>query len=102
VHPENAGHAIVAWKSPIEGTVRIAGSLRDADTTCGNGIAWSVEVGDTLLTSGTLANSEIELDAASLDVVSVEEGDMLYLVVTANGDHSCDTTSVDFKVIEQL
>jgi hypothetical protein len=81
---------------------RVTGAVTDADTTCGNGVAWSVEHGDTLLAGGNLIDDEVELDDPNLDGIAVEEDDMLYLVITAAGEHSCDSTTVDFKVIEQL
>lgn len=40
MHPGIDMLAIVAWKSPVNGKVRIAGSFSDIDAVCGDGILW--------------------------------------------------------------
>jgi hypothetical protein len=102
-HPQNAAHAVIGWESPFDGTVRVAGSIRDGDTTCGNGVAWNIELGGTTVADGTASGSDdVPLDDPRLAAIAVETNDQLYLVISAAGEHSCDTTVVDFKVIEQL
>lgn len=67
------------------------------------GIAWHIELGGTTLANGTANGStEVPLDDPRLDSIPVETPDKLFLVISAAGEHSCDTTMVDFKVIEQL
>ena len=42
VHPDVQNGAGVAWRSPLDGRVRIEGDVRDAHA-CGNGIAWHLD-----------------------------------------------------------
>jgi hypothetical protein len=98
-HPENAGDVIIAWESPIAGSVSIVGSLTDVDTSCGNGVAFHLDFGETPLASGSVLNDTVPLDTDRLTAIDVEPGDRLSLVISAAGEHSCDTTSVDLRII---
>ncbi len=99
VHPANAGHVVLAWQSPMTGTVSISGELRDGDGSCGNGIDWYIDRGTTPLAEGSLVNGGTRaLDDPDLTSVPVIQGDFVYLIVTAAGDHSCDTTMVDLTI----
>lgn len=101
--PHNVANAVVAWESPIDGTVRVAGTLGDGDTSCGNGVTWSIQRGDTVLASGGInGNLEVPLSDPDLDAVAVTPGTRLHVVIGADSEHSCDTTVVDLQVIEQL
>jgi hypothetical protein len=56
VHPGVSGLGIIGWKSPITGSVNVAGFFSDLDPNCGNGIIWSVDKGNSTLTRGTIPN----------------------------------------------
>src|SRR5205814_10160361 len=56
IHPSSKALGIVGWKSPISGTVNIAGFFSDIDPNCDNGVIWSVDKENHTLTSGTIPN----------------------------------------------
>ena len=45
LHPGPRGAAVLAWESPIEGAVTVAGRVEDIDTSSGDGIAWTLDLG---------------------------------------------------------
>ncbi len=104
IHPSPTQEAFVAWKSPIEGRVKVSGLVADADDKCGNGAVWRVEhrslAGTTTLALGTFDNGknapfqpEQPLLVAAGDVVSIAVG-------PRDGNHACDTTHVALKLVE--
>lgn len=98
MHPGEVGLGIIAWKSPITGSVNVAGFFSDLDPNCGNGIIWSVDRGGQKLATGTIANGG-PLQTFSLTGVSVFAGQVLYFVVDPNsGDYFCDSTGVDVTI----
>lgn len=99
MHPFIEAHAVVGWRSPATTTVSVTGAFRDADATCGNGIAWFVDLESETLAQGSFANGgEATLDAEELTGIEVTEGDMLYFIVSAEGEHSCDSTTADIII----
>jgi hypothetical protein len=104
VHPSPTLESIVAWKSPIDGQIRITGLAADADNKCGNGIAWRVErlsaSGLVVLEKGTIDNGN-EQRFAPKDAIDVRQGDVVSLIVNPrDANHSCDTTHVEFQLSE--
>jgi hypothetical protein len=107
VNPGVEGGA-VGWKSPIAGTVRIAGRLTDADPHDGAGVAWSIDhltrQGRCELSSGVLPNGGSKrLDqgrfGGRLDSVRVEPGDVIQLeIALASGDAHYDITNVELSI----
>jgi hypothetical protein len=98
MHPGEVGLGIIAWKSPLNGSVNVAGFFSDLDPNCGNGIIWSVDRGGQKLATGTIANGG-PLETFSLTGVSVFAGQVLYFVVDPNsGDYFCDSTGVDVTI----
>ncbi len=61
VHPSPTLAAVVGWRSPISGPVKIEGKVTHAHPECGNGVTWSLELrrGNTrqVLASGTAAGN---------------------------------------------
>ncbi|MCA9079691.1 MAG: DUF1592 domain-containing protein [Planctomycetaceae bacterium] len=104
MHPSPSQESIVAWRSPLSGSVQISGLVADADDKCGNGTSWRLErlteSGATLLASGTFDNggrSTIHVDAA----VNVSTGDIVSLIINArDNSHVCDTTHVSLTLTE--
>jgi hypothetical protein len=98
----------VGWKSPIAGTVRIAGRLTDADPHDGAGVAWAIDHvtrrGRCELSSGRVPNGGAKrLDqgrfASRLESVRVERGDIIQLqVALAKGDAHYDITNVELTI----
>jgi len=98
MHPGEVGLGIIAWKSPLTGSVNVAGFFSDLDPNCGNGIIWSVDKGGQKLATGTIGNGG-PLQTFSLAGVSVFAGQVLYFVVDPNsGDYFCDSTGVDVTI----
>jgi hypothetical protein len=98
MHPDADGFAIVAWKSPLNGTVAVRGAVGDLHDACGNGVLWSIDRGGETLQSGDLPNGEAQ--TFDLARVGVRRGDVLYFVVDPkDGDHVCDSTSLDLTIM---
>ena len=102
MHPGYFGElAIVAWKSPITGTVTISGFFSDIDPNCGDGIIWSVDKStlqaNQTLTTGTIANGGSP-QSYSLSGISISTGQLLYFIVDRNQEYSCDSTGVDVTI----
>jgi hypothetical protein len=102
VHPSPTLRAAVGWRSPITGTVHIAGSVTPAHPECGNGVTWSLNVrrGTTRqqLTSGE-AHGPAEVKVGPFDGIAVHTGEVISLSIGPfNGDHSCDLTSIDLAI----
>src|SRR5262249_54620016 len=95
-----------AWKSPINGTMRITGTLSDCDPHDGTGVAWIIDHwSDTdrrELSSGEMPNGgTMQLDqgrtADRLTAIPVKAGDTIYLHIwLRQGDAHYDVTHVDF------
>lgn len=95
-HPGADQLAIVGWQSPVNGRVRVRGSVaHDGSQTCGEGIAWSIDAGTTPLAGGTLSTGA----AVSFDVsAQVVVGDFLYVALDPNGTLDCDSTFLDLTI----
>jgi hypothetical protein len=104
VHPSPKLRAIVGWKSPIAGHVRLSGKVQRAHIGCGNGVTWLVELrrGNTRqrLAAGTAGGAE-EHVFGPFENVAVQAGDLLSLIVgPRDGEHTCDTTSIAMNLTE--
>jgi hypothetical protein len=98
IHPSPTGFAIVAWKSPIHGKVKVSGSFTDLNP-CGNGVLWTIDQGKTRLASGQVNASS---QGFNLSQVRVAPGQVLYFVVDpGNGDFACDTTQLKLTITAQ-
>jgi hypothetical protein len=103
INPGLEGGA-VGWKSPIAGTVRIAGKLNDADPLDGVGVVWAIDHvrGGVRreLSSGTCLNRSVKLEEGRtpdrLAAVEVEPGDEIFLQIRLRqGDAHYDITTVE-------
>ena len=104
VHPSPKLRAIVGWKSPIAGHVRLSGKVQRAHIGCGNGVTWLVELrrGNTRqrLAAGTAGGAE-EHKFGPFENVAVQAGDLVSLIVgPRDGEHSCDMTSIAMNLTE--
>jgi hypothetical protein len=107
VHPGPASHALVSWRSPIAGKVRVSGRVADGDPQCGNGIAWAIDHVSLSVARG-LATGEVANGAAmslgqgkgadKLASLDVRPGDRVDFIVMRNGEYSCDTTTVELVI----
>ena len=97
VHPTPTEFVAVVWKSPLDGTVRVAAKVAHAHPACGNGVAWWLEhrrggAGRRPRRGRARLGGEAQLPARSLKVA---KGRLLVLAVDArDGDHSCDLTEI--------
>lgn len=98
VHPGPNRQAIVAWRSPVHGFVRVTGRVSDLDPSCDNGVIWSVDRGATTVAWGVIQNGG-KPQSFQLRRVFVDEGDVLYFIVDAGmEDYACDTTGLDIRI----
>jgi hypothetical protein len=107
VNPGTEGGA-VGWRSPIDGTVRIAGRLTDGDPFDGAGVAWAIDLVSNgsrrELSSGVVPNGgsrrlDQGRDADRLVSVRVRDGDRIELAVALKeGDAHYDITNVDLTI----
>lgn len=103
VHPTPKEFVAVVWKSPVEGTVRIAARVAHAHPACGNGVAWWIEH-RRAERAMVLAEGAINLGGTSeppAKTQKVAKGDLLILAVDArDANHVCDLTEIGFIVSE--
>jgi len=103
VHPTPQEFVAIAWKSPIEGRVRVTARVAHAHPACGNGVAWWLEhrQGDrvTLLGDGVLdLGQEVKPPTNSINVA---KGDVVILAVDPrDNEHACDMTEVWLTIAE--
>ncbi|AUY33541.1 hypothetical protein EON09_07340 [Pseudomonas soli] len=95
-HPGAESQSIVRWASPIAGKINVLGRVNDLHNACGDGITWSLNLGDSVLQSGNLANGGSAVIKAS--DVEVSTTSMLYLVIDRKVSNACDATSLDLLV----
>ena len=109
IHPSPKAGVAIGWKSPITGTVQIKGKVADADPSCGDGIEWTLNLnsgsGTQSLASGAIPNGGAQLfaegkGADKLASVSVKAGEMIQLAVLPKAEYSCDTTLIEFEILE--
>ena len=98
-HPSPKLASVIAWRSPVSGTLRISGSVQDAHTECGNGVTWSVELrhGKTrdVLASGVSTGTAV-IDMGHHENIRVLPGDAIAVVIgPRDGEHTCDLTAID-------
>jgi hypothetical protein len=104
VHPSPTLAAVICWRSPLAGKIRLAGEVADADATCGNGVVWQIEVirreGATAVAAGAMENGGSNPWAVA-DEQSVAPGDLVKLTINPrDGQHVCDTTRVALTITE--
>ncbi len=104
VHPSPKLAAVVGWRSPMAGQVRVITAIQHAHPECGNGVTWSLERrrGATRqrLAAG-IAQGAKEVRSPLLDNLAVQPGDLISLLIgPRDGNHSCDLTAVDLSLTE--
>lgn len=103
VHPSNTEAAIMRFRVPVSGKIAITGGLTDTDSGGGDGIAWSIDKGDTLIASGGFNNGGSQLFSAgtggtSLASITVAAGDLINLAVAPKNGFDYDSTLVDYTL----
>lgn len=105
IHPSPTLRAAVGWQSPIAGKVKVQGMVTHAHPECGNGVAWTVDLrrGSTrrLIAQGVSAGPT-GVKFGPVENVGVQPGDAIVVSVgPRDGNHSCDTTAVDFEIVAE-
>ena len=103
IHPGPQQLAVVGWRSPIEGSVAVAGYVRDIDTRWGNGIDWYIDKNATNLAYGSLPQGGAQnfgdgIGGSGLTSISVSPGDFLYFVIDPTTNYDSDSTEVDISI----
>jgi hypothetical protein len=107
VHPGPNNGVAVAWQSPMTGKVHVTGKLTDIDPTCGDGVAWIIDLRRSgsrqELASGDLANGAAQelakgKNGDKLAEIEVKAGDRIELLVLPKENYFCDTTAVDLII----
>jgi len=101
-HPSPKLASVIAWRSPVGGTLRISGSVQDGDTACGNGITYALELrrGQTreVLAAGESKGSAV-IPMGPFENVRVMPGDVIALVIDPrDSNHTCDHTPVNLTL----
>ena len=79
--------------------MKISGAFTDLDSSCGNGVLWTIDKGSQRVTAGNLPNGGAE--NFEVPALSVSRGQVLYFVVDPqSGDYTCDTTMLDLTISE--
>jgi len=95
--PAPAQLAIVAWKSPMRGSIRVTGSFTQFNGTCGNGIAWSIDKGGNTLATGQIASGG-GTQTFDLTNIQVTEDETLYFTSDSLGDYLCDEAPLNVTI----
>ncbi|ADB18152.1 Protein of unknown function DUF1592 [Pirellula staleyi DSM 6068] len=101
-HPSPTLASVIAWKSPVEGTLSIRAEVQDAHLACGNGVSWSLEVRrgasrESLSVGNTEAGKLYPL--GPFENVKVGKGDVVALVIgPRDNEHTCDLTAVNLSI----
>ena len=93
-HPGNYNDAIRQWRAPANGSVRITGTVFDANVNCGSGVLVSIRNGNQVLWQQTIENGDTVGFTYDL-MISVTSGDQLNFVINNRGDWNCDSTNFD-------
>ena len=104
VHPTPTQGVAVAWRSPMEGPVRVRGQIRDVHDG-GNGVEWSLELSRgidvTTLQSGAIARGGMAVVDNGSAPIAMHVGDRLRLIISAKAnDHVCDLTRLELGIEE--
>ncbi|MEE3373144.1 MAG: PSD1 and planctomycete cytochrome C domain-containing protein [Planctomycetota bacterium] len=104
VHPTPNQGVAVAWRSPIQGKIRLRTQIQDVHDG-GNGVEWTLEksrgIDVTTLQSGSIARGGKAIWGDGAPPIDVQVGDRLRVIVSAKGnDHICDLTRINWEIEE--
>jgi len=102
VHPSPKLQAVVGWLSPVQGVMRINGTVQHAHPECGNGVTWTLELrrgsSRQRLASG-VAHGGKPVELEPVENLSIRPGDLISMLIGArDSNHSCDLTAVDLMI----
>ena len=101
-HPSPTRASVIAWRCEKAGTLRVHGDVSDADTECGNGVTWALEVRrgpiSEVLAKGETKGKEV-FKLGPFENVRVDAGQVVALVIgPKDGSHICDLTAVNLTL----
>ncbi len=104
VHPRPKRWIATGWKSPFQGNVDIKIQIKDAHSQCGNGVSWSLELrrgySNQVLKSGVIKRGG-QISEISVKALNIKKNELISLVIgPKDGNHGCDTTSIDLLITE--
>lgn len=97
-HPGNSNGAMLEWQSPSTGTITITGSATDYDSSCGDGVVFSVLHNNVSIHSATINNGIINGGSYNL-TRTVLSGDKIDFIVTKRSTNNCDSTSLNPVIV---
>jgi len=104
VHPSPKLAAVVAWRSPVAGALRISGSVQHAHPECGNGVTWALELrrGRTReVLAGGASKGATPVDMGRFENIRVLPGDVIAVAIgPRDGNHVCDLTAVELVLAD--
>jgi hypothetical protein len=96
MHPSDSDYSIVAWTSPVSGTISVAGSFVSMDANGGDGTTWDVDNGATTLASGSNdVGGSGNFDPPSFAVTS---GENLYFILGPTDGATYETTELNLTI----
>lgn len=102
VHPSPKLAAVVGWRSPVTGRVRVTAAIQHAHPECGNGVTWSLELrrgSKRQRLANGIAHGAKGVKPAPIESLPVQPGDVVSLLVgPRDANHSCDLTAVDLTL----
>lgn len=107
VHPSMYHDAVIGWRSPIQGNIKIIGSVGDLNNICTgsqiDGISWFIDAYAINLSNGVLPSGQRELfsngnNSENLKEVQVTPGEWIYFIINMSNNEDCDSTSVDISI----
>jgi hypothetical protein len=101
MHPGADRDVGVGWRSPIDGRVRVEGSVADAQPG-GDGVGWSIvkqgSPGRDMIAQGVIDDRGAQ--SVPRADITVRKGDTLSLVVGRRGYHAADSTAINLVIAE--
>lgn len=99
LHPSPKQASVIAWKSPVDGTFQITGSIQHVHAACGNGVTWMLQLRHgnirETLASG-VSDGEKLVETGKQTDIRIHKGDAIVIAIgPKNGNHACDLTAVN-------
>ncbi len=101
-HPAPDRESVIAWMSPVSGSLKIQGNVVRGHPECGSGVTWALEIhrGQTVerLAAG-VARDASTIQIGPFENVRIEPGDYVAMVVGPDqGSHTCGLTTVNLTI----
>jgi hypothetical protein len=92
MHPGEISDAAIRWVAPIAGSVKLTGTVRDGNDSCGDGVIARIFKNDQVLWVSAIANGNATGNAHDVQT-TVSPGDSIRFVIDHGAkDNRCDST----------